>query len=137
MRHALGLLALIIGAPATAQALDGNYVGQLRCKVVAAAPSVPLLVQIRLTVAGTLLRYESDVLNPNSAQPSGVKEIGSGTVAPPVISMSGRAKGATYAFQSAYRGTITAAGVDMSGSQKWYFDQAKQDRSCTISAKRR
>ena len=135
MRRFAGLLALALATPASAQVTDGLYVGELRCTAVGDA-TIPLRTQIRVTVTGTTVRYNRDVHMANSSQSSGVKETGTGSVAGSTISVTGGAKGAAYSFESSYRGTIDAAGIAMTGGQKWYVNRGIQERSCTIAARR-
>jgi hypothetical protein len=135
VRTVASLLMLALAAPAMAQSLDGLYVGELRCTSISEA-SIPLRTQIRVTVAGTAVHYERDVHMANSAQLSGVKETGRGTVTGSAVSMTGGARGTAYSYEATYSGTIAGRELTMSGSQKWHVKQGDENRGCTISARR-
>lgn len=131
---ALGL-AVVASPQAMAQGVDGLYVGELRCTSVAQS-SIPLRTQIRVTVAGSTVRYERDVHMANSTQSSAVKETGTGAVTGSSISMTGSARGTAYSYEAAYSGTIAGSELSMRGSQKWHIKQGDENRGCTIFARR-
>lgn len=130
------LAAVLVASPSAAQNLDGVYLGKLSCEVLVGQTRRPLATDIRITIAGTTVRYEREILSPDSNQPTGIKERGSGTVTPPAITMGATGSGNSWSYTANYSGTIAGGGITMSGVQKWHVNRANQDRPCSIRAQR-
>lgn len=135
--RAAAILAVALTAtPSAAQGLDGVYLGKLGCEVLVGQTRRALATDIRITIAGTRVTYEREILSPEGNQPTGIKERGTGTVTPPTIAMGATGSGNSWSYTANYSGTIAGGAITMNGVQKWHVNRANQDRPCTISARR-
>lgn len=137
MRRAAGLLALILAAPASAQGVDGTYAGTLSCEILAGQTRRQLATDIRITITGTNVSYEREILNPDGGGSTGIKERGTGSVTGTNLSMAAAGRGNSWSYEASYNGTITGGTIAMRGVQKWHVNRGNQDRPCTINARRR
>jgi hypothetical protein len=137
VRRAAGVLALILATPASAQGVDGAYGGTLSCEILAGQTRRQLATDIRITIAGTNVSYEREILNPDGGGSTGIKERGTGSVSGTNISMAAAGRGNSWSYEASYNGTITGGTIAMRGVQKWHVNRGNQDRSCTINARRR
>jgi hypothetical protein len=137
VRAAAAFLALVIAAPAAAQGLDGTYVGTLSCEILAGQTRRQLATDIRITIAGTNVSYEREILNPDGGGTTGIKERGTGEVKGGSLSMAAAGRGNSWSYEASYTGTITGGTIAMRGLQKWHVNRGNQDRQCTINAWRR
>ena len=137
MRRAAGLLALALATPASAQGLDGLYVGKLSCELIAGQTRRQLATDIQITITGTTVNYEREILNPDGGGSTGIKERGTGTVKGNALSMSATGRGNSWSYEASYNGTITGGAIAMRGLQKWNVNRGNQDRQCVINAQRR
>ena len=131
MRCVAALLALLLAMPASAQGLDGLYLGKLSCEVIAGQTRRELVTDIRITLAGTAVNYEREILNPDGGGTTGIKERGTGSVKGNALSMAAAGRGNNWSYEASYNGTIAMRGV-----QKWYVNRGNQDRQCVINARR-
>jgi hypothetical protein len=136
VRRAAALLALVLATPASAQGLDGLYLGKLSCEMIAGQTRRELATEIRITIAGTTVNYEREIFSESGA-PTGNKERGTGAVKGNSLSMAGAGRGNSWSYEASYNGTITGGTIGMRGVQKWYINRANQDRQCAINAQRR
>ena len=136
MRCAAALLALVLATPASAQGVDGNYVGKLSCELIAGQTRRQLATDIRITIAGANVSYEREILS-ESGNTTGNMERGTGSVKGNALSLAGGGRGNSWSYEASYNGTITAGTIAMRGVQKWYINRANQDRPCVINAQRR
>jgi len=137
VRRAAGVLALLVALPANAQGLDGTYLGQLSCEILAGQTRRQLATDIRIVIAGTNVSYEREILNPDGGGSTGIKERGTGTVKPPNLSMAAAGRGNSWSYEASYSGTVTGGTIAMRGVQKWHVNRGNQDRQCTINARLR
>ena len=137
MRRAAALLALILATPASAQGLDGLYTGKLSCEIIAGQTRRPLSTDIRITIAGTSVRYEREILNPDGGGSTGIKERGTGSVNGNTLSMTAAGRGNSWSYEASYNGTIAGGAIAMRGVQKWHVNRGNQNRPCVIDARRR
>jgi hypothetical protein len=144
-RHSSGLAAIsafvtlssaMATSPAAAQALDGVYAGSLGCETLVGQTRRQLASDIRITIAGTAVSYEREILNPDGGG-TGIKERGTGDVKGNSLSMAATGRGNGWSYEASYSGTIAGGTIAMRGVQKWRVNQGNQDRSCTINARRR
>ena len=145
-RRASGLAAIVAfvtvgGAtaitPGAAQALDGVYAGTLSCEILGGQTRRQLATDIQITIAGTGVSYEREILNPDGGGTTGIKERGTGGVTGNSLSMAAAGRGNGWSYEASYSGTITGGAITMRGLQKWHVNRGNQDRSCTINARRR
>lgn len=136
MRRSVGLLALALATPATAQTLDGVYAGTLGCETLVGQTRRQLATDIRIAIAGAIVSYEREILNPDGGA-TGNKERGTGEVKGNSLSMAATGRGTGWSYEASYSGTITGGTITMRGVQKWRVNQGSQDRPCTINARRR
>ncbi|MGE0424047.1 MAG: hypothetical protein AB7O88_17405 [Reyranellaceae bacterium] len=132
MTRAGALLALVLATPASAQGLDGLYLGKLSCEIIAGQTRRSLSTDIRITITGTTVSYEREILNPDGGGSTGIKERGSGSVNANTLSMAAAGRGNSWSYEASYSGTIAMRGV-----QKWHVNRGNQDRQCAINARRR
>lgn len=137
MRRAAGMVALILAAPASAQGVDGTYAGTLSCEILAGQTRRQLATDIRITITGTNVSYEREILNPDGGGSTGIKERGTGSVTGTNLSMAAAGRGNSWSYEASYNGTITGGTIAMRGVQKWHVNRGNQDRPCTINARRR
>jgi hypothetical protein len=135
-RAAFALTVTLAATPAAAQGLDGVYLGKLGCEVLVGQTRRALATDIRITIAGTTVTYEREILSPEGNQPTGIKERGTGKLTPPSITMGATGSGNSWSYTANYSGTIAGGAITMSGVQKWHVNRANQDRPCTITARR-
>jgi hypothetical protein len=127
---------LALATPANAQGLDGLYVGKLSCEIIAGQTRRQLATDIRITIAGTAVNYEREILS-ETGNPTGIMERGTGAVKGNALSVTGGGRGNSWSYEASYNGTITGGAIAMRGAQKWYINRANQDRQCVINAQRR
>lgn len=137
MRRAAALLALALATPASAQGVDGTYVGKLSCEIIAGQTRRQLATDIQITISGSAVNYEREILTPDGGGPTGIKERGTGSVKGTSLSMAGAGRGNSWNYEASYNGSITGGTIAMRGVQKWYINRANQDRQCVINAQRR
>ena len=137
MRRAAALLALVLAMPASAQGLDGLYLGKLSCEVIAGQTRRELSTDIRITITGTTVNYEREIINPDGGGSTGIKERGTGSVKGNAVSMAAAGRGNSWSYEASYNGSITGGTIAMRGVQKWYVNRGNQDRQCAINAQRR
>jgi hypothetical protein len=133
-------MPLLIAVTASAQGLDGNWNGRLRCDALNVPGQRPLDTAIRITIANGRAAFRRVVLNPDGS-PTGIAEVGDGTVAADgSITLSGTANGPRYNYVSHYAGRLSAerGTGQLSGAQDWAAGQAVggQRRPCTIGLRR-
>jgi len=131
-----GLGGAMTTSPVAAQSLDGVYSGQLSCEVLAGQTRRQLATDIRITIAGTGVSYEREILNPDGGGSTGIKERGTGTVSANNLSMAAAGRGNSWSYEASYNGTITGGTIAMRGVQKWHVNRGNQDRQCVINARR-
>ena len=142
-QRALSLALAVFAAPfaallpAHAQGLDGAYVGTLSCEILAGQTRRQLSTDIHITVAGTNVSYEREILNPDGGGTTGIKERGMGAVTGNNLSMAAVGRGNSWSYEASYSGTITGGTIAMRGVQKWNVNRGNQDRQCVINARRR
>jgi len=95
-------LAGLLPLPANAQALDGIYVGKLSCEVIAGQTRRELATDIRITIAGTNVSYEREILNPDGGGTTGIKERGTGAVKGNALSMAAAGRGNSWSYEASY-----------------------------------
>lgn len=133
---ALVFATCAVSSPANAQGIDGVYAGSLGCETLVGQTRRQLASDIRITIAGTAVSYEREILNPDGGG-TGIKERGTGTVKGDSLSMAATGRGNGWSYEASYSGTIGGGTIAMRGAQKWRVNQGNQDRQCTINARRR
>ena len=134
---ALALAVCAVSSPADAQGVDGVYAGTLSCEMLAGQTRRQLATDIRITIAGTSVSYEREILNPDGGGTTGIKERGTGEVRGSGLSMAAAGRGNSWSYEATYSGTIAGGTIAMRGIQKWHVNRGNQDRPCTINARRR
>lgn len=130
------LFALLAPLPVNAQAQDGNYTGKISCEIIAGQTRRQLATDIRITISGTNVSYEREILTPDGGGTTGIKERGTGSVNGGNLSMTASGRGNSWSYESSYNGTIASGAISMRGVQKWHVNNGNQDRQCTIAARR-
>lgn len=133
---ALVFATCAVSPSANAQGADGVYAGSLGCETLVGQTRRQLASDIRITIAGTAVSYEREILNPDGGG-TGIKERGTGDVKGNNLSMAATGRGNGWSYEASYSGTITGGTIAMRGVQKWQLNRGNQDRTCTINARRR
>jgi hypothetical protein len=134
----IGLLVTIgLWTPAGAQSPDGNFAGTIRCD--ALPRQRPLVTKVTMTVAGSLAKYEREILDPTGGMPTGIFERGQGPVGPDgTVTLKTHADTQAYSYDAEYRGKFEGSLARLTGTQYWKIrrETGTIQRPCTLELMR-
>lgn len=139
---ALAAGATILGATASAQAqsFDGAWTGQITCAKLSFTTGT-LKTAMEMKVEKGQASYSRDVFNKDGSRVVG-NESGAGTVAADgALTLNATWKSAEekprYTYTASYSGKLSGRAGTLKGTQVWSFDGKTENRSCSITLKRK
>lgn len=139
---ALAAGATILGATASAQAqsFDGAWTGQITCAKLSFTTGT-LKTAMEMKVEKGQASYSRDVFNKDGSRVVG-NESGAGTVAADgALTLNATWKSAEekprYTYTASYSGKLSGKAGTLKGTQVWSFDGKTENRSCSITLKRK
>ena len=139
---ALAAGATILGATASAQAqsFDGAWTGQITCAKLSFITGT-LKTAMKMKVEKGQASYSRDVFNKDGSRVVG-NESGTGAVAADgALTLNATWKSAEekprYTYTASYSGKLSGRAGTLKGTQVWSFDGKTENRSCSITLKRK